>query len=69
VVEVVQMALTEARKRANDKYIKENYKRLPVSYPNAFVEEVKQAAAACGLPMAAYVREALLAKMGKAEGE
>lgn len=63
------MALTEARRRANDKYIKENYKRLPVSYPTEFVEDVKRAAAACDLSVAAYVREALLVKMGKTKEE
>ena len=59
------MALTEARRRANDKYIKEKYERLPVSYPKAFCEQVRKAAAACDESLAGYVRKAVEDRMQK----
>lgn len=53
------MALTEARKKANDKYIKENYQRLPVSYPKEFCQMVREAAEANGESLAGFVRKAI----------
>jgi hypothetical protein len=53
------MALTEARKKANDKYIKENYQRLPISYPKEFCQLVREAAEASGESLAGFVRKAI----------
>lgn len=53
------MALTEARKKANDKYIKENYQRLPISYPKEFCQLVREAAEANGESLAGFVRKAI----------
>lgn len=57
------MAISEARRKANDKYIKEKYERLPVSYPKEFCELVRTKAAACGESLAGYVRKAIESRM------
>lgn len=57
------MALTEARRKANDKYIKEKYERLPVSYPKEFCEAVRAAAAVHGETLAGYIRKAIEERM------
>lgn len=59
------MALTEAQRRANDKYIKENYQKLSVSYPKEFCEQVRQAAKENGESLAAYVRKAIESRMNQ----
>ena len=53
------MPISEARRRANDKYIKEKYERLPVSYPKEFCEKVREAAAGKDESLAGYVRKAI----------
>ena len=57
------MALTEARRKANDKYIKEKYERLPVSYPKDFCEKVRRSAEEAGESLAGYVKKALENRM------
>lgn len=57
------MALSQAQRKANDKYIKENYQRLPVSYPKKFNTQVRKAAKASGETLASYVRNAIEARM------
>lgn len=59
------MPITEARRKANDKYIKEKYERLPISYPKEFCELVRTKAAACGESLAGYVRKAIEARITK----
>ena len=61
------MPITEARRRANDKYIKEKYERLPVSYQKEFCEKVRTAAAAKGESVAGYVRKAIEERMSREE--
>lgn len=57
------MPISEARRRANDKYIKEKYERLPVSYPKEFCEKVREAAAGKDESLAGYVRKAIEERM------
>lgn len=57
------MALSQAQRKANDKYIKENYQRLPISYPKEFNAQVRKAAEASGETLAGYVRKAIEARM------
>lgn len=59
------MALAESRRRANEKYIKENYQRLAISYPKEFCAQVKQAAEANGESLAGYVRKAIELRMSQ----
>lgn len=62
------MPLTEAQRRANDKYIKENYQRLTISYPKEYCQRIREAAKKAGDTLAGYVKRALDAQMKK-EGE
>lgn len=57
------MALTESQRKANDKYIRDHYQRLPISYPKEFCEKVKQAAAESGESVAGYIRKAIEKRM------
>lgn len=57
------MALTEAQRRANDKYIKENYQKLSISYPKEYCETVKAAAKSAGESLAGYVKKAIDTRM------
>lgn len=57
------MPISEARRRANDKYIKEKYERLPVSYPKEFCEKVREAATGKDETLAGYVRKAIEERM------
>lgn len=59
------MALSEAQRKANDKYIKENYQRLTISYPKEYCEQVKEAAKEAGETLAGYVKKALDLRMEK----
>ena len=40
--EVSTMPLTEARKKANEKYIQNNYKQVKLSMPNAEAEALEE---------------------------
>lgn len=53
------MPISEARRRANDKYIKEKYERLPISYPKEFCEQVREAARKKEESLAGYIRKAI----------
>ena len=57
------MPLTEAQRRANDKYIKENYQKLSISYPKEYCEAVKAAAKEAGESLAGYVKKAIDTRM------
>lgn len=57
------MPLTEAQRRANDKYIKENYQKLSISYPREYCEAVKAAAKEAGESLAGYVKKAIDTRM------
>lgn len=57
------MALTDAQRKANDKYIAAKYERLPVSYSKEFCAAVRAAAEASGCSLAGYVKKAIEAQM------
>lgn len=57
------MALSEAQRKANDKYIAAKYERLPVSYPKEFCAEVRTAADSAGESLAGYIRKAIQMRM------
>lgn len=57
------MALTEAQRKANDKYLSAKYERLPVSYSKDFCAAVRAAAEASGCTLAGYVKKAIEAQM------
>ena len=51
------LALTEARKKANEKYIQNNYKQVKLSMPNAEAEELEIYCKKRGLYKTGYKRE------------
>lgn len=61
------MAITDAQKRAHEKYFKANYQRLTISYPKEYCEKIRFASKAAGESLAGYVKKALDERM-KAEG-
>ena len=62
------MPITDAQKRAHEKYFKENYQRLTISYPKDYCEKVKEAAQTAGESLAGYVKKAIDARM-ESEGD
>ena len=48
------LALTDARKKANEKYIQNNYKQVKLSMPNAEAETLDQYCKSKGLTKAGY---------------
>ena len=57
------MALTEAQRRANDKYIKEHYTAVKLSMPNSEAEVLDSYCSAKGYTKAGFIRQAIKEKM------
>ncbi len=57
------MPLTEAQKKANIKYRKENVKRIPLDVQKEKYEEIKAAAAAAGESVNGYIKTAVDMRM------
>lgn len=57
------MALTDAQRRANDKYIKDHYRQVKLSMPNAEADALEQHCEAYGYTKAGFIREAIREKM------
>lgn len=53
------MPLTEAQKKANIKYRKENVKRIPLDVQKAEYDTIKTAADKAGEKVNAYIKEAI----------
>lgn len=47
-----------SRKRANKKWLKENYESITIRVPKGTKGQIKTWADACGLSMASYIQEA-----------
>ena len=63
------MPLTEAKKRANNKYISSHYARLNIQYPTAYVERIKAEAEARGESIAGFVKIAIDKRLEEAPGQ
>ena len=61
--EVTMLALSEARRKANDKYIQNNYKQVKLSMPNAEAEALEQYCKEKELTKAGFIRQAIKEKM------
>lgn len=59
------MALSEAQRRANDKYIKENYRQVKLSMPKEEAEALDRYCTEHGLTKAGFIRQAIKEKMEK----
>ena len=57
------MPLTEARKKANEKYIQNNYKQVKLSMPNAEAEALEEYCKAKECSKAGFIRQAIKEKM------
>lgn len=57
------MALSEAQRKANDKYISNNYKQVKLSMPKAEAEELEAYCATCKISKAGFIRQAIKEKM------
>lgn len=57
------MALSASQRKANDKYIKENYRQVKLSMPKDEAETLETYCAARGLTKAGFIRTAVKEKM------
>ncbi len=57
------MALSEAQRKANDKYIKEHYRQVKLSMPNEEAEALEKHCASNGYTKAGFIRQAIREKM------
>ena len=56
--------MLESQKRANRKWLAENYEAITIKVPKGTKEKIKEAAAACGMSMAAFIQAACKEKAG-----
>lgn len=61
------MAVTEAQKRAHEKYMKENYKQVKLSMPNEEAEALEEYCKEKGHTKAGFIRQAIKDKMERGE--
>lgn len=57
--------MLDSRKRANVKWLKENYESITIHVPKGTREKIKAWADDCGLSMAAYIQQACKEKSEK----
>ena len=55
--------LSNAQRKSNDKYIKNNYKKISVAWPNSFAAALSAAQQASGESLAGYIRKAIEERM------
>ena len=63
------MALTEARRKANEKYIAKAYGSVSIRWPREFCEAVRTEAERQGETLAGYVRKAIEQRMSIEGGQ
>ena len=59
------MPISESRKRANIKWQKNNYVRIPLDVRPPVKEHIKRAADAAGMTVGAYIKLAVSEKMAR----
>ena len=59
---------TESQNKATQKYVKTHYDRLEVRMPKGSKKRVQEAAAACGLSVNEFMRQAISEKIERAGG-
>lgn len=57
------MALTDAQRKANDKYIKEHYRQVKLSMPNEEADALEEHCMKYGYTKAGFIRKAIREKM------
>lgn len=59
------VALSDAQKKANEKYIKNNYKQVKLSMPNAEAEALERDCEIKNLTKVGFIRQAIKDKMDR----
>lgn len=62
------MALSEAQRKANDKYIKEHYRQVKLSMPNEEAEALEKHCVSHGHTKAGFIRQAIREKIDREQG-
>lgn len=62
------MALSEAQRKANDKYIKEHYRQVKLSMPNEEADTLDEFCRVHGYTKAGFIRKAIQEKMEREKG-
>ena len=57
------MPVSDAQRRAHEKYFKENYRQVKLSMPNEEAEALEKHCASNGYTKAGFIRQAILEKM------
>lgn len=57
------MAITEAQKKAHEKYFKENYRQVKLSMPNEEADALEEHCTAKGYTKAGFIRQAIREKI------
>ncbi len=59
------MALSDAQRRANNKYIREHYRQVKLSMPNEEAEALDKHCSEHGYTKAGFIRQAIQEKMDR----
>lgn len=59
------MAISDAQRRAHDKYFKENYRQVKLSMPNEEAEALEKHCSERGYTKAGFIRQAIQEKMAR----
>ena len=57
--------LTDAKRKANERYIAKSYKQIAVRWPNDFCDRLYAAVEASGETLAGYIRKAIEMRMNE----
>ncbi len=62
------MAVSEAQKRASQKYDATHYKRIPLNVNNADYDKIKEAAGKLGMSVNGFIRDTVFDKIDELNG-
>ena len=63
IQEVAYLALSDAQRKANDKYIREHYRQVKLSMPNEEADILEAHCTTFGYTKAGFIRQAIREKM------
>ena len=59
------MPISDAQRRAHEKYFKENYRQVKLSMPHEEADALEKYCTACGYTKAGFIRQAIREKMAR----
>ncbi len=59
------MPISDAQRRAHEKYFKENYRQVKLSMPNEEADELERYCSSNGYTKAGFIRQAIREKMDR----